>query len=119
MGPRTFLAACEFLQYNCSAVCGMSAQGLYGVATGDLFQEGLCHMLCDPGLLQPELLSPWQATADQCLHKRHSDTQRQVWLSLFGASGSWCTQVLFEPSVHLWWVWGLILSMILPPLPSC
>ncbi|XP_043727718.1 uncharacterized protein LOC122673856 [Cervus elaphus] len=29
------------------------------------------------GLLQPEPLFPWQATADPCLHRRHSDTQRR------------------------------------------
>ena len=28
-------------------------------------------------------------------------------------------KVLFEPSEHLWWVWGLILNAILPLLPSC
>ena len=39
-------------------------------------------MLRLPGLLQPESLSLWQATADLCLHKGCSDTQRQVWLSL-------------------------------------
>ena len=33
--------------------------------------------------------------------------------------GSWCTQVLFEPSKRFWWVWGLILNRILPLLPSC
>ena len=38
----------------------------------------LCHMLRFPGLLQPEPLSTWQATADLCLHRRHSNTQRQV-----------------------------------------
>ena len=37
---------------------------------------------CDPGLLQPEPLSPWQATAVPCLCRRHSNTQRQVWFSL-------------------------------------
>ena len=39
-----------------------------------------------------ELLSLWQATADLCLRRRHLNTQTQVWLSLFGASESWCTQ---------------------------
>ena len=29
-----------------------------------------------------------------------------------------CT-VLFEPSEHLWWIWGLILNVILPLLSSC
>ena len=70
-------------------------------------------MLHDPGLLQPESLSPWQATTDSCLHRKHSNTQRQVWLSLCGVSGSWCTQgFLFETSKHLWRVWGLILNVI-------
>ena len=49
-------------------------------------------MLHDLGLLHPELLPMQQATADPCLHTRYSNTQRQVWLSLCGVSGSWCTQ---------------------------
>ena len=28
-------------------------------------------------------------------------------------------KVLFEPSRHLWWVWGLIANMISPLLQSC
>ena len=40
-------------------------------------------------------------------------------ISLYGVSGSWYTQGLFEPSENLWWVWGLILNMILALLPSC
>ena len=40
---------------------------LSGGTHGNLLQEGLCHMLCHPGLLQPEPLSLWQATADPCL----------------------------------------------------
>ena len=43
-----------------------------------------------PGLLLPEPLALRQATADPYLHRRHSDTQRQVWLSL--CRDSWCTQ---------------------------
>ena len=35
-----------------------------------------------PGLLHPETL--WQVTADLYLHRRYSNTQRQVWLSLCG-----------------------------------
>ena len=27
-------------------------------------------------------------------------------------------KVLFEPSEHLWWVWGLILNVVLHLLPS-
>ena len=47
------------------------------------------------------------------------DTQTQFCLSLCGVFGSWCAQGLFEPSEHLWQVWGLILNVILPLLPSC
>ena len=47
------------------------------------------------------------------------DTQTQLCLSLCGVSGSWCAQGLVEPSEHLWLVWGLILNVILPLLPSC
>ena len=36
-----------------------------------------------------------------------------------GLLGPGAHKVLFEPSKHLWWVWGLILNMILPLLPSC
>ena len=74
--------------YNCSAVCGQSVRCLYGGANGDLLQEGLSHTLHDPDLVQPEPLSPQQVTADLCLHRRHSNAQRQVWLSLCGVSGS-------------------------------
>ena len=55
-------------------------------------QEDLHHPPCHPGLLQLEAVSQRQATADLWLHRRHSNTQRQGWLSLCGVSGSWCTQ---------------------------
>ena len=62
-----------------------------------------------PGLLHPEPLPLWQATADTQTHKR------QVWgLSLFGVS--WCV-LGFVWAERLWWVWGLILNMISPPPP--
>ena len=38
--------------------------------------------------------------------------------SLLLSPGSWCTQAMFEPSERLWWVWGLILNVISPLLPS-
>ena len=50
-GPRTSLTVWAFLWYNCSADCGSSARWLYGGTNGHLHQEGLCHMLGDPGLL--------------------------------------------------------------------
>ena len=92
MGSRTFLTVLEFIWYNCSAVCGLSARWLYGGVNCDLLQEGLCHMLCDPGLQHPEPLTPGQATVEPCLCRRYWHIQRLVWLSLCGVSGSWCTQ---------------------------
>ena len=43
-----------------------------------------------PGLLHPEPLPLWQASADLYLCRRHSNTHRQVWLSLCGVF--WCAQ---------------------------
>ena len=44
--------------------------------------RGLNYMQHDPGLLQSEPLSPWQATADPCFCRRHSNTQRRLVQSL-------------------------------------
>ena len=86
---------------------------LYGGVNGDLLQEGLCHtQVCcaqSPCLWSSSLLTPTSI----------GDTQTQFCLSLCGVSGSWCAQGLFEPSERLWRVWGLILNMISPLLPSC
>ena len=57
-------------------------------------------------------------TADPCLCRRHKNAHRQVWLSPCGISGPWCTRGCFEPSESLWWIWGVILSMIASLLPS-
>ena len=105
VGPRTFLTVWEFLWYSCSVVCGSTTWRLYGGANGDLLQEGSCHTLHDPGLLQPEPMTPWLATADPGLCRRHSDTQRQAWLSLCGVSGSWCAQGF------VWAIWASLVGM--------
>ena len=68
-----------------------------------------------PGLPHPEPLSLQQATAEPFLHR----SCFQFCLNLCGVSGSWCTQGLFEPSEHLWLVWGLILNVISPLQPFC
>ena len=85
---------------------------LYGGINGDLLQKGLCHtqIYCTQ--------SPCPC-GSPLLTSSTGDTQTQFWLSLCGVSGSWCTQGLFEPSEHLWQVWGLILNVNLPLLPSC
>ena len=82
VSPRTFLTENFFgiivLQFLGHLL------GSSGGANGDLLQ-----MLCDPNLLQPEPLSLCQAIADPCLHRRHSNTQRQVWVSLYGDLWGW------------------------------
>ena len=77
-----------------------------------------------PGVLQPETLSPQPASADSCLVRRHSEIQRQVWITLlwkqlllFLVPGA--HKLLFVLSEHLLRVWDLILNMIVLLLPSC
>ena len=86
---------------------------LYGGVNGNLLQEGLCQtqVCCTQ--------SPCPCGSPLLTHTSLGDTQKQFCLSLCGLSGSWCAQVLFEPSEHLWRVWSLILNMISPLLPSC
>ena len=91
---------------------------LYGGANGNLLQGGLCHTLCDPGLLQPEPLSPWQATADLCFHRRQTLKGRSDSASV-GSLGPRAHKGLFEPSKHLWQVWDLILNGTSSLLQSC
>ena len=58
------------------------------------------------------------ATADLCLCRRHSNSQWQMWLSLLWSL--WVlrhTRVCLSPP-SLRQVWGLILNVILPFLPS-
>ena len=85
---------------------------LYGGVNGDHLQEGLCHtqVCCTQ--------SPCPYSSPLLTHTSEGDIQTQFCLSLCGVSRSWCTQGLFESSEHLWQVWGLILNMILPLLPS-
>ena len=86
---------------------------LCGGVSGDLLQEGLCHtqVCCTQ--------SPCPCSSPLMTRTSAGDTQTRFWLSLGGVSGSWCSQGLFEPSKHLWLIWGFILNMISPLLPSC
>ena len=56
-------------------------------------------MPCLPGLLKPEPLAPWQATAEPGLHRRHS--KAGLALSLLGViapfPGSWYAQACLCP----------------------
>jgi len=44
-------------------------------------------------------------TADPCLCRRHANSHRQVWLSLRGISGPWCTQGFF------WALWEALVDL--------
>ena len=96
-----FLVLCKFWQ-------------LYGEVNGNLLQEGLCdtQVCCTQ--------SPCPCSSPLLTCTSTGDTQTQFYLSLWGGvSGSWCAQGMFEPSEHLWKVWGLSLNVILLLLPSC
>ena len=86
---------------------------LSGGVNGDLLQKDLCHtqVYCTQ--------SPCPCGRPLLTCMSAGDTQTQFCLSLCGVSRSWCAQGLFEPSEHLWQVWGLILNMILSLLLSC
>ena len=79
---------------------------LYGGVNGDLLQ-----VFC--------IQSPCPHSSPLLTCTSTEDTQTQFWLSPCGVSGSWGTKGMFEPSERLWRVWGLILNVILPLLPSC
>ena len=92
--------------------CASSGYSIVGLMA-DLLQEGLCHnqVYCTQ--------SPCPCSSPLLTHTFAGDTQTQFWLSLCGVSWSWFTQGLFEPSEHLWRIWGMILNVISPILPSC
>ena len=116
VGPRTFLTVQEFIWYNCSAVYRLSAWRLYGGIDGDLFQEPLCHtQVCStqsPCPFGRPLLTHTSAGNTQTLKGRSGSV-------FVGYLGPGAHKVLFEPSEHLWHVWGLILITISPFLLSC
>ena len=85
---------------------------LYGGVDSDLLQEGLCHTQVY------YTQSPYPCSRPLLTRTSSGDTQTQFWLSLCEVSGSWCAQGLFEPSEHLWRVWGLILNAFSPLLLS-
>ena len=65
---------------------------LYGGINGDFLQEDLCHteVYCTQ--------SPCRCSSPLLTCTSSGDTQAQFCLSLYGVSGSWCTQGMFEPS---------------------
>ena len=86
---------------------------LSGGVNGDLLQNGLCHtQVC-----YTQIPRPCGSPLLTCTST--GDTQTLFFVSLCGILGYSCTQALFKPSESLWLVWGLILNVISPLLPSC
>ena len=103
------------LPSNCSARCGSCARQLYDGANDDLLQEDFCHncvsRVClsqSPGPHGRPLLTHASTGDAQTLKGRSGSVS--VGLLVLGAH-----KVLFEPSEHLWQVWGLILNVIFAP----
>ena len=71
---------------------------LFVGVNGYPLQEGLCHTQVCCTHRQCPCGSPLLT------HTSTGDGQTQFCLNLCGVPGSWCTQGLFEPSKHLWWV---------------
>ena len=85
----TQISVCA-LQESFSAVLCKFWQ-LYGGVNSDLLKEGLCHtqVYCTQ--------RPCPHSSPLLTHTSLEDTQTQFCLSLFGVSGSWCTQVCLSP----------------------
>ena len=67
-----------------------------------------------PDLLHPEPLPLQKPPDDPYLCRRHKYSSGSISVGSLGPGA----HSLFEPSEHLWQVWGLTLNMILPLLPS-
>ena len=87
---------------------------LYGGVNGNLPQKGLCHtQVCC-------IQSPCPCGRPLVTHTSAGHTQTfKGRTDLVSMDSPGAHKVLFEPSKHLWQVWGLILNAILPLLPSC
>ena len=89
--------------------CVSSGGSLVGLMAA-FSKEGLCNTQVHYSQ------SPCPCDRPLLTHTSAGDTQTQLCLSLCGVSGSCCTQGIFEPSEHLWWVWSLILKAISPTI---
>ena len=84
------------------------SSSMVGLMATSSKREGLCHRLCDLG----------SCTQSFCPCSRPLLNRGSGSVPV-GSLGPVAHKVLFEPSEHLWRLWGLILNMILPFLASC
>ena len=76
-------------------------------------------MLCHPDLWHPEPLPCSRPLLTRAsAGDIHTLKGRSGSISV-GPLGPGAHKALFEPSEHLWCIWGLILNVISPLLPSC
>ena len=115
---------------HCSFLLGLGVRKVLFVPSKSLFLQscvssggsvvGLMTISSKRAYAAPRSTVP-RARALEAVHSLSvppQKTLKQSFGCLFGVSGSWCTQVLFEPSVHLWRVWDVIINVISPLLPS-
>ena len=108
LGPGAQVSVCA-RQESISQSCVSS-----GSSVVELMVTSSKRAYAIPRSTLPKAPSP--EAADLYLCRRHSNTvlSQSLW-------GLWVlvAQGLFEPSERLWQVWGLILNVTLPLLPSC
>ena len=92
-----FVTERELLWYNCSAVCGSSAQWLRDGDDGSLLHEGLGHTPRLPGLLQAEPPCPRWPLPSPHLCRRRSDTHRRSGSASVGSRDPVCTRFCLSP----------------------
>ena len=117
---------------HCSFLLGPGAHEVLFVPSKSLFPQscvssggsmaGLMVISSHGASATPRSAAP-RAPSPAAVHCRPVPPQKTLKHSSVsvsvGVSGSWCTQGMFEPSEHLWRVWGLILNVISQLLPSC
>jgi len=111
---------CELLWYNCSPVCGSSAQGLYSLANGDFLQKDLGQHTMAPRTAVVSATDPmaghyWPMHTQETLkHSKGGLAQSLVEVTA-PFPEFWCTRGF----VCACRVWSLILNLIMPLLPFC
>ena len=102
-------------------VCGLQASVSQSFVSSRGSMVGLMETSSKRAYAIPRSTAPRAPAPSSPLltHTSTEDNQTQFCLSLCGVLGPGVDKVFFEPSEHLWRVWGLILNMILSLLPSC
>ena len=98
------------LQESVSQSCVSSGDCMVGLLATSSKRAYAISRSAAPRAPAPVAVHCWHVPPQKTL--KHSSVSVSV-------SGSWCTQGLFEPSEHIWQVWGLILNAVLPLLSSC